>query len=311
VIELFPPHLAIYHTFQHNRRGLPWLDRLPELVERSRSRWGLALGEPYTGGSCSWVAPVTRDDGSPAVLKITWPHREARSEAEGLRRFAGRGAAELYAENADDYALLVERIEPAVKLEDAHHIPAERRLLAGAELLRELWAAPLPASGEPTTVETLAAIMEWWADEAQERTDRLDHGYDPGVVALGIDVLRHYAASADRQVLLHGDFNPTNILSATREPWLSIDVKPMVGDPCFDPFPLVEQIDDPFLAGDARLVKRRFQMVADELGLDVTRMLTWAIGRKTEYGMTAADEGWDGGPRHMADARMLAALAGL
>ncbi len=309
VVDLFPPSLAIYQTFLDMPRGQDWLRRLPGLVARYRDEWRLELGRPYDGGSCSWVAPVTREDGSPAVLKITWPHREGRSEGEGLQRFGGRGAVRCLAENVDDAALLLERIEPGHKMDSETSLTPEQRLRAGADLLRELWSAPLPDGA--TRIETLDAIMDFWADEAAERDRRLDTGYDPGIVALGLDVLRNYAKSADRAVLLHGDFNPGNILSSHREPWLTIDVKPMIGDPHYDPWPLVEQVDNPFDKGDPHLVRRRFQIVADLLGLDVTRMLTWGVGRKTEYALTAADNGWKGGPAHIRDARMLAELAGI
>ena len=231
VVDLFPPTLAVLETFRAIPDAHGWLDRLPDLVDRYREQWRLELGAPYEGGSCSWVAPVTRDDGSPAVLKITWPHREGRSEAEGLVRFGGRGAVRCFAYDADDAAYLLERVEPGIKLGDSDHLPAEDRLRIGTALLRELWSAPVPAPGADTLIESLEAIMDFWTDEAEERDQRLDHGYDPGVVALGLDVLRNYATSANRRVLLHGDFNPGNILSSHREPWLTIDVKPMIGDP--------------------------------------------------------------------------------
>ena len=35
--------------------------------------------------SAAWVAPVVREDGCKAVLKIGMPHTEADHEAEGLR----------------------------------------------------------------------------------------------------------------------------------------------------------------------------------------------------------------------------------
>jgi len=311
VVDLFPPTLAVLETFRAIPHAHDWLDRLPDLVDRYREQWRLELDAPYEGGSCSWVAPVTRDDGSPAVLKITWPHREGRSEAEGLVRFGGRGAIRCLAYDADDAAYLLERVEPGVKLGDSDHLPAEDRLRIGTELLRELWSASVPEPGADTLIESLEAIMDFWADEAQERDQRLDHGYDPGVVAVGLDVLRHYAKSANQRVLLHGDFNPGNILSSHREPWLTIDVKPMIGDPNYDPWPLVEQIDDPFRTADPALVRRRFQIVADDLGLDLQRMLTWGVGRKTEYALSAADEDRRSGAAHIRDARLLADLAGL
>lgn len=308
--DLFPRTLEIYQTFDGNARGQEWIARLPALVEKYRDQWSLRLGQPYAGGSCSWVAQATRANGSSAVLKITWPHREANSEAEGLRRCAGRGAATLFEAAPEDSAFLLERVEPGAKMDDAHETPPETRLLTAARLLSELWSAPLPTDGETTTIETLDAIMDYWADEAQERADRLDTSYDPGVIALGIETLRSHASTASRRVLLHGDFNPGNILTSTRASWLAIDTKPMIGDPCYDPWPLVEQVDDPFVSGDPALIRHRFQVVGDALGLDVHRMLAWGVGRKTEYALTCADEGDPmDGARHASDAALLARMA--
>jgi streptomycin 6-kinase len=45
--------------------------------------------------------------------------------------------------------------------------------------------------------------------------------------------------SASRRVLLHGDFNPGNVLSWGDGRWAVIDPKPMIGDPAYDPWPLV------------------------------------------------------------------------
>ncbi|WP_369209180.1 hypothetical protein [Streptomyces sp. PU-14G] len=65
--------------------GRAWLAGLPALVEKMRARWQLRLhAVPFHGGSCSWVAPAERADGSRTVLKLTWPHPEARTEGTAL-----------------------------------------------------------------------------------------------------------------------------------------------------------------------------------------------------------------------------------
>jgi streptomycin 6-kinase len=71
---------------------------------------------------------------------------------------------------------------------------------------------------------------------------------DPGIVTLGIELLRMPPRSAPRPVVVHGDFNPGNLLAAEREPYLAIDPKPMIGDPAYDPWPLVAQLGSPLEA---------------------------------------------------------------
>jgi hypothetical protein len=68
---------------------------------------------------------------------------------------------------------------------------------------------------------------------------------DAGIVEPGAQLLeqRPLEASA-RTVVLHGDFNPANVLSAERAAWLAIDAKPMVGDAAYDPVPMIRQVGD-------------------------------------------------------------------
>ena len=58
------------------------LERLPYTLRDLERSWSLALGPPFDGDevSCSWVAPVTRADGTSAVLKLGMPHVEGEHE---------------------------------------------------------------------------------------------------------------------------------------------------------------------------------------------------------------------------------------
>ncbi len=51
-------------------------------------------------------------DGTPAVLKLTNPHRESEQEADALERWDGDGAVRLLARDDERNALLLERCEP-------------------------------------------------------------------------------------------------------------------------------------------------------------------------------------------------------
>jgi streptomycin 6-kinase len=285
--ELIPSSLPVVATVSEHDGGPAWLAGLSQVIEELRERWSLRLGAPFHGGSCSWVAPAWPPDGEPAVLKITWPHREAMGEAEGLRLWDGRGVVRLLREDRERLAVLVERCEPGGALGDADHLDPRERLEIGARLLDELWSVPVP---EQSGLERVADVTAEWADLVEERMDRLKPDFDPGLVALGARLLRELPATAPRMVIVHGDFNPGNVLSARRRPWLAIEAKPMIGDPGYDPWPLLAQIDEPFAHPDPLCVlAERFTLVADVVGEDVRRLAAWALAREVESALWAAD----------------------
>ncbi|MFF3159495.1 aminoglycoside phosphotransferase family protein [Streptomyces sp. NPDC057910] len=308
--ELFPSTLPIMDTLGGSGPGRAWLDGLPQTVARMRARWSLDLQAPFHGGSCSWVAPASLPDGLPVVLKISWPHREAAGEAEALRLWDGHRAVRLLREDSEHHALLLERCDPGHPLGSAHHLSAEERLLAGAEILRELWRVPVP---KPTGLEQLADVTTEWAGLAGERMERLRPGFDAGLVAYGIRLLRELPATASREVVVHGDFNAGNVVAASRRPWLAIDAKPMIGDPGYDPWPLLEEIDDPFAHTEPhRVLAGRFALMADALGEDVGRLQAWGIARRVETALYVANDGnIPGALGVMGEARVLADLLGI
>jgi streptomycin 6-kinase len=275
--------------------GLAWLERLPDLVADVSHRWGIEVtGAPYEGGVCAWVAPVRYSDGN-AVVKVTWPHPEAASEAASLRWWDGAGAVRLLAEDGEAWTMLLEQCEPGTPLRDAG-LPNDEALELGAEVLNALWASGLP-DGDGPHFDSMQQICNGWADQAAYRADEHGRalralGTDPGFLALGIELLRTLPRSTDRQVVVHGDFNPGNLLAAKRARYLAIDPKPMVGDPSYDPWSLVAQLDWPFRLADAAVVVRqRIGRLAELLGLPPERIAAWGVARDVEGGLWAASAG--------------------
>ena len=248
----------------------PWLESLPSLIGAVAAEFGLRLGPPVHGGSCSWVAPARLPDGTPVMVKIGWPHREMYGEAAALRVWDGNGAVRLLRHSPERHAMVLQRCVPGGRLGEAA-LPVADRIRAGCAVLRRLWAAPLPEAGE---LETLTAVAAEWADIVDERVVRLRPGYDPGLVELGASLLRTLPHSADRTVVLHGDFNPGNVLSAAGQGWLAIDPKPMVGDPAYDPWPLLEQI-----TGGGLPFADRLELAGETLGCAPSRIAMWSLAR--------------------------------
>jgi streptomycin 6-kinase len=296
----FPESLPIYSGLRRAEGGEQWLAGLPELVEQLAAEWSLRLEPPFHGGSAAWVAPATLPDGTAAVLKISWPHREAREEATALRLWDGHGACRLLAEDRDRYALLIERCQPGVPLSTLD-AAAEVRLGIAADVLRRLWTTTAA-----TAFEKVADVTAEWAHIATERMERIRPAYDPGLVREGIRLLELLPATATRSVLVHGDFNPGNVLSAQRAGWLAIDAKPMVGDPGYDPSPLLLQVDP---TTEKAALAGRFRLFAESVGEPADRLLAWSFARTVEAALWSANRGEpDVGAEDMATAGILASL---
>lgn len=284
--------------------GAAWLSRLPDLVTRSAQRWGLVLGRPFEAGASGWTAPGRDHDGRDVVLKIVFPHDEARDEAAGLRAWHGHGAPELIDHDPDDWALLLERVVPGTPLADSVASPADQ-LVTGALVARTLHEAPGTSA---LAVASMVDVCAAWADVLERRADR--HGVDVGTAAA---LLRTLPGGVPG-VVVHGDLNPGNLLqsgSGTAS-FVAIDPKPMRGDPAYDPWPLLEQVDDPFRHDDAVLAER-VALVAEHLGTDPWRIAAWGTARATESALWTWDAlGDERGAREGLDrARAWARVAGL
>lgn len=306
--DRFPAELPVFEQVGRTASGRAWIERLPGIVQAVAERWELRLGAPFDGGSCAWVAPAVLPDGGTAVLKVAWPHREAEGEAPALRAWAGHGAVRLLRHSPEEGALLIERCAPGTRLTDSALPPVEQ-LTVAAGLLSELWCAPAPPDGE---LERVGDVCAEWAALVEDRMRRLRPGYDPGLVALGARLLRTLPGSASRTVVVHGDHNPGNVLAAHRRPWLAIDPKPMTGDPAYDPWPLLLQIDDPFAHPDPRATLRaRCALLGELLEEDPVRLAAWAAARSVESALESAAYGEvTDGAEELAQARILADLAG-
>ena len=225
--------------------GRRWLAALPNLVRSLEEEWEVSTGQPYLRGTAAWTAPAVTVDGQPAVLKVCWPHREARHEAEGLRLWDGVGAVRVLRSDTSRWAMLLEPCDPGIAVDECGRTVGDALERAG-DVLRRLWSVPVPADAP---FERMGDVTRGWAAAVRERMARHQPRFDAGVVELGAGLLETLP-DGGRTVVIHGDFNPGNVLSSQREPFLAIDAKPMVGDAAYDPKPLLDQLGDAFAGGD-------------------------------------------------------------
>ena len=229
-----------------------WLAGVPTLLAGTATSWGLTLGAAYPSGAAGHAVRAELPDGTPAVLKLAYPHREALREADALERWDGDGAVRILARDDARNALLLERCEPGTFLSQSPHA---LDVLCG--LLPRLWR-----SGEGfTTLEDEAAL---WADDIAREAR------DPELRDAALDYLRELAPTQGEQVLVNQDLHGENVLAAQREPWLVIDPKPLAGEREFSVAPIIRSFE---LGHSKREVLHRLDRLTSELDLDRDRAL--------------------------------------
>lgn len=245
-----------------------WLERVPELLDECVEEWSLRLGEPYPLGAAGYAVGAELDDGTPAVLKLIYPHREAEHEAAALTAWDGDGAIRLLRSDAERWAMLIERCDPGTLL--AHAGP-ETALAVLVDVLPRLWKR---VDGPFRSLADEAAI---WLDEIPTDWERAGRPCEQALIDDVMETLSDLAASQGEQVLLHQDLH---VLAARREEWLVIDPKPLLGERELGVAPIVRD----YVLGHSRAeVLRRLEYLTSSLDLDRERALGWTVGQTVAW----------------------------
>ena len=223
--------------------GLRWTERVPAGRE--------------------WLAVLP--DRTPSVLKLQYPDADSAHEATALAHWAGRGAIRLLAHDPERRALLVERCLPGTPL---YQLPPEQALDAVVDLLPRL---QVPA-GSPFT--PLADEAAGWAEQLPAQWEQANRPYERRLLDAALGLIAELVPSQGEQVLVNQDLHAGNVLRATREPWLAIDPKPLVGEREFAPVPMVRGGE---LGHSPEAVRHRLDRLSAELGLDWERVRGWTI----------------------------------
>jgi streptomycin 6-kinase len=252
---------------------------LDAIVARACRAWSLEIaGPPFPGAQVSFVLPVRRADGSDAVLKVQFPHRECVHEAAALRCWDGNGAVRLLDHDAGHHALLLERCVPGDHLAA---VGGPAALDALVDMMPRLW---IPATAP---FDTLADEAGRWGEHLADPESRAGAADD--LVDIAIGLLRDLAASATESVLLHQDLHAENVLAATREPWLAIDPKPLVGDRAFSAAPVVRSSE---LGTSRSDVFYRLDRLCGDLDLDRSRAIGWTVAQTVAWRVDSTQPAW-------------------
>jgi streptomycin 6-kinase len=286
-----PPSFLQTHLAFAGEDGRRWVESLPAIIAACEARWGIAVDAPFKL-SLNFAAPAARADGAQFVLKVIAPHLDADLEPDVLRAWAGRGAAELVAHDAEFGAMLLERCLPGDELAVLFPDHDDAATSAAADLMTQLWQ-PLPADHPYPGLAEYTGVL----DRLDELFAGQDWPMDRRVAAAAVGLRAELLASAPETVLLHGDLHHHNILRAQRQPWLCIDPKGVAGERAYEPSPFFYNPADewPGTVDVARVVRRRIDLISERAGLDRQRVIGWAAVQgivSSAWGHEGDGHGW-------------------
>jgi streptomycin 6-kinase len=270
--------------------GPAWLEQLPELIEECLGKWDLTLGETFPS-TFSYVARVTRGDGTPAVLKLTLPEHEGAGEAEALQRWRGDGAVLALESRSDPAALLLELVEPGEPLSDR---PVDEALPIALAIAERLWQPLEDGHGFRRLGDHFAEMLPLSEEDYSLVPDACDRD-------LFDEALAVYRSPRDESWLIHGDLHTANIRSSLRQPWLALDPAAPAGEREYE---LGWLLIDPPRAGrepvpDRRELERRVELLVPGSGFERARILRWGFARGVIQGVFAARIGALTSARHL------------
>ena len=207
-------------------RGENWLDDLPNTISTLEKSWSITAGSHFRNLSFNYVANAMLSDGKTAVLKIGLPldAPEVFGEAAYLRVLDGQGAAWVLEFDGERQATLLERVAPGANLKSTCKKDQAEAVAIAIRMLKRV-LRPVPEGPHEFI------ILDDWFD-GLKRAKGTNFPQDYAEQAL--EYYAELSKDAKNIFLLHGDLHHDNILSATREPFLMIDPKGIIGHVGYD-----------------------------------------------------------------------------
>jgi streptomycin 6-kinase len=206
----------------HGARGEQWLNDLQRIIRELEGNWSLKAEKPFQNLSYNYVAPCVCANGGEAVLKIALPldNPEIFNEARFLQMANGKGAVKLLKIDETHRAILLERLLPGKNLKEIYAGAESKAVETAVKTLREIIKEP-PAN-------SAFRQLDDWFDNFFKKAPKTRFPSD--FTNKTRKFFKQLNSVSKQKFLIHGDFHHENILSASREPFLVIDPKGIVGD---------------------------------------------------------------------------------
>jgi streptomycin 6-kinase len=201
--------------------GEQWLNDLPQIVKELAENWSLKVEKSFQNLSYNFVAPCIYKGGK-AVLKIAMPlnNPEISGEERFLQMANGKGAVKLLKFDETHRAILLERLTPGANLKEVFCKDSGKAVEIAINTIRVILR-------ESPKNSAFRQLEEWFNNffTKAEKTS-----FPSAFQNKACEFYEELSSASKCKFLIHGDLHHENILSATREPFLAIDPKGIIGD---------------------------------------------------------------------------------
>jgi streptomycin 6-kinase len=284
----------------HGKSGIEWLRTLPALIEECIDRFSICLSTPFDGLSYNLAIPGILADGTKAVLKLGVPGKELTTEAYALGLYGGSGAVRLLEADTERGILLLEQAIPGDPI--CHRENEDPSTAIAATAMIRLWR-------DPSAETVFPSLADWYRGFEKLRAQfcGTTGPFPAAMVERAERLSSELLASSRGAVVLHGDLHHFNILAATREPWLVIDPKGVIGDRAFEPaIFLLNQIPKGLTDAEiTRLLRRRVSIFAEALSVPRERIIGWVCSFAVLSAWWSCEDSTDGWEEDIALAEMV------
>lgn len=250
--------------------GRRWLADLPRLVASLCHQWQLEIDGSVMHGYLGLAIPVQRAD-EPCILKVSWIDESNKEEALALAAWNGQGAVQLLASEPSLGALLLERLDHQRCLND---LEISAAIAISGRLLRRL---AIPTRGN---FRTQAALAQEIGQNLPERWERYGRPLPRAVLDQAVKLAQQHGAAREK-LLVNYDLHYENVLAGTREPWLAVDPKVVIGDPELGIAQLlINRLAEIEAQGG---LDRHFQVLIETAELDADLARAWTLVRCVDY----------------------------
>ncbi|WP_413944033.1 aminoglycoside phosphotransferase family protein [Bdellovibrio sp. HCB-162] len=279
----------------YGAEGKAWLAELPLLLQKVSQKWKLQSLTPVHNLSFNFVARVTMENGTKAILKMGPSGADYSKETLWLSSYQGL-SPQVVAFDRDFNVFFMEELNPGQTLQgltiSGHDNEATRTV---ARLIKSLYVAH--QVNVPPHIPHLAELISSFRF--------LDGVLEKKLLDKGVAIYRELSQPSSGDVFLHGDLHHDNILLSGTE-WKIIDPHGYVGDKVSEVGSMIYNPLDWSPSGSLKaFILRRLDVLCEELPFDPQRIRAWAFAK------TMLSIAWDfeGGqripPQELAIARIL------
>lgn len=273
--------------------GTQWLAGLPQSIRTRCSEWDLDIVGELSHGSNAVAIPVARGNDA-FVLRMTPPGPDVSDQIRALQFWDGRGTVQLFDADADNGAMLLERLAMD---ESLSRLPVAEAVATLGRMMRRL---AIPA---PPEVPSTAALVQTRTVELEPDWHRLHKPFDKALLAEALDVAVDLSVTVS-DLAVNGDLHSDQVLRGTRELWLTVDPTLLRGDIAYDLARVLwTRIDE--MNGSAEVIEH-FDAAVQEADLDRDRARNWVVFRTIDYWLWGLNAGLTDDPQRCR--RLVSAL---